>query len=544
MYANIPPPTGGLNARDPRGQMSPNDAIELVNWIPDGETVRSRAGSTTVLAQDLSLINNSNFFPSYDDIQEQALGGVIETLIEYDSGNTSEVTATAANGSPTFEKNNKLLMCSGDKVWLYGTPSTQLKTGITSAKFQSVHFKNKIILTNGKNVPLQYDGTSINNLTITSLVEPDGVTPTGENPQDLWGVNIFKGRAFYWTKNAQHYYYASAGGYQGTLTKNDLSLQVKHGGYLVSIQTYARDSGSGLDDYVAFFFSTGETLIYQGSDPASASAWSLVNSYQLAPPVDIRGFQQLGGDVIVLTIDGWQNLSASLPNQRISNANQIGEKIINLAKSEVQKNSNKFGWDIIYYPKGSLLIINIPQNENKSIQHVQNTKTGMWTTFDNWNAKCFTLLNDELYFADELGNLRKCDVGVNDDGEFITFTARPAFQSFGNESFRKQVNGVQVLTNYRYPKNIHLDINTNYNIKEGKTFDYPPEKELFDWDVSHWNEAYWSNGEDYTSNIVQSPYKMCFGIGYTISILMRMASRTQKINWFSTNVNINKVGGR
>lgn len=543
MYVNTPPTIGGINARDPKSQMSPTDAIGMINLMPNGETVKTRGGSKTVLAQNLSTVDSNSFFPEFKNIVVQNLSGDIETLVEYDAGNTAAVTADSENVNPTRRKDNKLIVGAGEKIWSYDGTASELGSGFTSARWQTVHFDERLILVNGNDSPQTYDGTTLTASTFT-LQDSSGAAAT-DSPSELWGANVFKGRVYYWTLGKQYFYYCQAGSYQGITKQFDLSMQIKQGGYLVTIQTYARDSGSGLDDYIVFIFSTGETLVYQGDDPESADAWSLVNRYSLAPPIDIRGFLPLGGDVIMLTLDGWQNLSTALPNQRISNKGQIGEKIINLAQKNASQHNSKFGWGITSYPKGGMLIINVPISGNKSVQHVMDTRSGSWTTFRGWNAKCFCTLNDDLYFADEHGNIRQADVGTSDNGQFIVYKVRPAYQDFGSQAHRKQVNGVQVITNYRHPKYIHLDVNSDYNDKQGKPFVYPPEYGTFDWDESNWDQDYWADDEESEEETGVKPrYKMCFGWGYSISILMRFASRTQTITWYSTNIKLRKLGGR
>jgi hypothetical protein len=42
---------------------------------------------------------------------------------------------------------------------------------------------------------------------------------------------------------------------------------------------WTNDAGDGVDDYAAFVFSTGEVLVYQGDDPGSVNAWSLIGRF-------------------------------------------------------------------------------------------------------------------------------------------------------------------------------------------------------------------------------------------------------------------------
>ena len=46
--ASVPAPIGGWNARDSLANMSPTDAVQLVNWFPTPTDVTMRKGYTVV----------------------------------------------------------------------------------------------------------------------------------------------------------------------------------------------------------------------------------------------------------------------------------------------------------------------------------------------------------------------------------------------------------------------------------------------------------------------------------------------------------------
>ena len=72
------------------------------------------------------------------------------------------------------------------------------------------------------------------------------------------------------------------------------------------------DSGSGLDDVCIFVSDQGEIAVYQGTDPASASTWSLVGVYEIGKPLNKHASFGAGGDLAILTEDGIIPVSEAL----------------------------------------------------------------------------------------------------------------------------------------------------------------------------------------------------------------------------------------
>ena len=112
----------------------------------------------------------------------------------------------------------------------------------------------------------------------------------------------------------------------------DLSTQCRTGGTLVMMLTLTVD-GDGVDDFAVFVFSTGEALVYQGDDPSNALRWSSSGRFQIGEPLGIRAHCKVGGTEIILTKDGWLDISTALSGGRLSEASTYSDKIIQAAKS-------------------------------------------------------------------------------------------------------------------------------------------------------------------------------------------------------------------
>jgi hypothetical protein len=53
---------------------------------------------------------------------------------------------------------------------------------------------------------------------------------------------------------------------------------------------------------------------------------------------------------------------------------------------------SKFGWELTYYSKASLLMLNVPVNEGSSQeQYAMNSITKAWGQFQGMNANCWAI---------------------------------------------------------------------------------------------------------------------------------------------------------
>ena len=483
---SIPAPIGGWNARDSLDGMQPVDAVTMKNFIPRENAIELRKGS---LKQNTTVINDA-----------------INTMATYRQADGTEI----------------LIACGDSKVYKYDVSTdtlTQLASGFTNSKFQTVNFNNYILFVNGADAPKQYDGTTFGNY--TSAVS--GATGT-----DLKGITVYKGRCYYWENNASKFWYAAAGAYGGALTAFQLDLTAKKGGYVVECCSWTRDSGDGVDDLFVVLMSTGETLVYSGDDPGSN--FSLIGRFNLGKPLSIRGSENLASDRIIVTEDGFVNLSYALQSGRMTDAGNVSSKIISACKEQAKLYPDVFGWDIIFHPRESLLIINIPSG----IQFAMNTNTGGWCEFKGLDIQSWTIHDGKLYAGGSDGYIREIFTGTSDDGNVIAGSVIPAFTALGNRSNQKQLTYVTVTTTIFQKKHIGLAGLADFDIISGGDASIPQSGVLAEWGVTSWGSGNWSGGE---SNVIKNHNMQAKAFGYAISCKLRIKTslQTPKIYSFKYN---------
>lgn len=398
----IPAPVGGLNSRDSLANMAPTDAIKLENWFADMTEVVLRKGSTS-FATNVGTASSD-----------------VETLAEYHVG-TSRKFIAAAN-------NNIYDVTAG------GSSHTSLGSGFTNDRWQWAISAGVMGLVNGADAPRKYDGSSVSSMTISG----SGLTATNLN-----GINVFKQRTFFWTGDDQSFWYSSAVSVMGgTVREFDLGEFGKFGGNLISMVTWNRDSGDGLDDYAAFLMTSGEILIFQGTNPGDASAWAAVGVYKFGNPVADRAVIKHLADPVFITRSGYSPLSFALMDdeqQRQSPWTKIQKDIV----TDVANGVSLFGWQAVEYPDGHMIIFNVPLTSTTWKQHVINTITKAWSVFTGWNAPCFGIYNNNLYFGTTTGSIMQGWTGNNDNGSDIAAQARQAFWDLGAPGISKKITMVE-----------------------------------------------------------------------------------------------------
>lgn len=407
----IPAPTGGWNARDSLANMAPTDAIILENWIPR---------------------------PTYVELRRGYLNHV--------TGTASDVESLMCwRGS-----SEKLFAAAGANIYdvtTAGALPVASHTGATSSRFKSVNFANDagsfLILVNGADTPLKYDGSAFSTTVITGSSGSITLDPT-----TLIDVMMHKRRLHLIEGGSLRVWFLDIEAIAGAAGLLDLGPVFSKGGTLICETTWTLDGGFGPDDYAVYMTDQGQVAIYKGIDPSDATNWSLVGTYDIGEPLGNRALVKFGADVVVLTTDGLVPLSQALTRDRAAEDQiAVTDKIKNAWALAVRQYRNNFGWDAILYPRGQMVICNIPVSElSESQQYNQVTQNGSWCNFTGWNAFCWAICNDSLYFGSTLG-VYEADVGSADGGNVLTGDVKSAFNAFGNAVRTKQFTMMRPILN-------------------------------------------------------------------------------------------------
>ena len=492
---SLPAPVGGWNARDSLADMDPRDARKLVNWFPTTTDCELRGGQTDYAT---------------------SITGLVETLAVYNKlDGTSEMFAVDSND-----------------VWdvsSSGVASAQ-STTVTNGRWQYLNFgdgtNEYLVMVNGVDAPLYYNGTTWTVITGVSSPALTGVTLTS-----LVHVNEYKGRLIFVEKDTLSFWYLAAQAAGGALTEFPLDSLANRGGYLMWSATWSFDSGDGPDDAAVFITSEGEVIVYRGTDPSTAANWVLAGVYFIGKPLGRRSFVKMAGDLVVITQDGAFPLSASLQSSTIDNTVALSNKIKNDFNVAARDYGANFGWEAINYPLRSAMIFNIPLEEDgMHSQYVMNTITGAWCEFDSWDAECFAEYNDEIYYG-LTTEVRKAWTGSSDDGANIIALGKTAFNYFGNTSQQKRFTMfrpmIEINGSLSFLTGMDVDFSnealTGLATSSGVTGDV--------WDTGLWDTAVWSGG----SEIVREWRSPSNNVGYCASVGVQTETANIEIKWIAND---------
>lgn len=496
-------PTGGINDLDPLASMGSEFCIDLENFYPQTGSLNTRQGFKEHVT---------------------GLGGSVKTLITY------------AGQDGTIE----LFACTDEGIYDV-TASTDSPNRVYDINYGEVEWcmfsniaGNFLVVTNGVDAAMLYNGTEW-----SAFVESDTPTNPGEikgvDPTTLTGVTSHKGRLWFVKQDSMQAFYMPFEAIAGEAKPFYLGGSLPRGGYLVEIVTWSLDSGSGMDDKLAFFTSQGEFLIYGGTDPSDATKWQLESMFFISAPIGNSPTCELGGDVILLTRNGVIPLSSVVKgeaNIAVSNS-ALSKRISRTLNRIVNSRYYTPNWEITNIPVLQALVVNIPATSDEPArQYVMNSLTGAWTRF-TYPARCLGLASGRLYFGTTdgrvciqggvlLDNVRLDGTG----GDEIICSMFSAYNYFGDPTTNKHFKLVRPIFQALKPPGYKLRLNVDYDIAAlgGNPPAPGPEGLQYLWNAQNslWNQAFWaSQGTNY------HPWTGVTGLGFCAALLMKVnASET------------------
>jgi len=495
--ASLSAPVGGWNARDGVADMAATDAVSLVNFFPDINSVNIRGGCTD---------------------HATGITGTVETLMAYTSGTASKLFAVANTPSSIFD------------VTAAGAVGAAVVTGLTNGRWEYANVTTAggsyIYAVNGVDAPLLYDGAAWAAITGVSPIAITGVTTT-----TLSNVALFKNRVWFLQKNTLKAWYLPTSAVGGAAAVLDLSSIARQGGYLVALAAWTIDAGYGVDDNLAFITSMGEVIVYRGTDPAGATTWALAGVWALGAPIGKRCLMKFGGDLAVLTMNGLVPLASALQSSRLDPRVALSDKIAGAFSAAANVYGSSFGWQILLSARNAALIVNVPVSATAQEQYVMNTTTQSWARFTGWAASCWENLNDLPYYG-TAGKVVKAWTTTYQDGSNNIFTqALQAFNYFGSRGSVKYFTRARLNFLTDGSPTINAGVNVDFDTSAPASPIAVALSSSALWGAALWGTAVWGQGL-----VVSNNWQGVNGIGYCAGVAVASSSRGINIRWAATDV--------
>jgi hypothetical protein len=569
-------PIGGWNARDSIAEMSPLDAVTLTNMYPTPSDVQLRYGysqySTGITGQVYSLMN-------YSAPTSEKLFAVANGVI-YDS--TAQTTATSVFTGLTNSKfqhinisnagGHFLVACNGydptmiydGSLWFKVATTTTAQTissithvgtlaTLTTSSAHGLITGNRVTISGAS--PSDYNGTYVITVTgTTTFTYVMATTPasnattvgsyttigiTGVDSSTFIGVNLFKNRLWFTQKDTLKAWYLDVNAIGGTATAFDFSGIARNGGYLQAMGTWTIDAGQGVDDYAVFVTNMGEVIVYNGTDPTSATTWALKGVWQLGQTFNRRCFFKYAGDLLLLTQDGLVPLASALQSSRLDPRVNITDKIYQAVSTAASSYYDNFGWQVNYYASQNMLILNVPVSSGIQ-QYVMHTITKSWANFTNISANCWEVHGKADIFFGGNGFVGRFWDNTSDNGSNINATIQQAYSYFDTRATLKRFTMARpIFISDNGLPTVSVGISTDFNpvLASGTVTFNPLNPNGSKWDVSLWDSAYWAGG-----NNIQKQWQGVTGIGFSGGISMSIASQGVDLHWASTDI-VFETGG-
>lgn len=654
--ASVPAPIGGWNARDSLANMSPTDAVQLVNWFPTPTDVTMRKGysvssilTTSTGVKTISTITHvdavatlttatahglvTGAYVSISGTTPAAYSGVFKitvtstTKFTYNMATTPGTDATVVGTylnqattpvntlmNYTTSSGYKLFAAAGTDIWETTTnPATKVFSNITSDKLQFVNITNTagqfLVACNGVDPVMIYDGsawfyvattttapaistiartspsatatvttatahglitgnrvtisgasestfngtfvvtvtgantytyTSTGTSTVTSVTGSyTTIGITGVNSNTFVNVNLFKNRLYFTQKDTLSCWYLPVDSIGGAASPLYFGGIARNSGYLQAMGTWTLDAGQGADDYAVFVTSMGEVIVYNGTDPSSATTWALKGVWQLGQTFSRRCFFKWSGDLLLLTQDGLVPLASALQSSRLDPRINLTDKIYFAVSQAASLYYAEFGWQINYFAGENMLILNIPI-PNGIEQYVMHTITKSWARFTNIQGYCWEVSGDaDMHFGSN-GFVGTFYSATSDDESNITATAQQAYSYFDSPGQLKRFTMVRpILQSTGGVPSVLCGISVDFDTQSqlgAVSFNPSIQKDAV-WDTAKWDGNLWAGGL-VTTKIWQG----VTGIGYTGSVNLNAASRGIELHWASTDY-VMEAGG-
>jgi hypothetical protein len=483
---NIPAPTRGLNTAENLARMTPGSAVVLDNWKPTLQGVALRGGC----ARWCQLPETTPVISAF----EYASGNVQKMF----AGNATKLYDVTANGTPT-------LIASGQSSGNY-----------CASQMANASGDYMMVVNDAGDYPLRFDGSIWTVLNGGQITGPPGSSVVaGHNLTYVWK---YRGRWFFIEGGSMNAWYLPLDAIQGALAMIPLSGAAAKGGKLLFGASWSLDAGNGIDQKCVFVTDLGEILIFSGTDPSNADMWKQEGLYAMSPPLGMNAHLQVGGDLLVATVDGIIPTSQAIAKDvTVLDLAAITLPIKSMWRDEVtakrtwawtMKKWDEYGGIFVTWPGG-------PPGQTRCAAF--NVGTNAWTRFTGWDATCFIRMRSDMYFGTQTGIIMHADQTGTDDGQPYVATlvmGWGVFQSGAAEVTWRQARA-SFRASFAEPFQPQLAATVDYVV----TLPPPPppgqDPGIADvWDQGLWDQAKWDQAAPGTPAVRNTGWVSIGATGY------------------------------
>jgi hypothetical protein len=476
----LPAPTRGIIQNENEAYMQPGGCLVCDNWAPTLRGVKLRGGcirhcvlpETTPIISGFEYVSGNNqrmYAANAHKLYDVTAATPVLVKDSYNSGNYAAAQYTNAGGDWILVANDA------------GDPVLRSKDGVVW-------------------YPLDASGTP-------PATAPDGSSwitgPAGSAVQ--YGHNLsyvwkYRNHLFFIERSSMNAWYLDIDAVGGLLKLIPLSGSASGGGHLLFGAVWSLDAGDGADDKCVFVTDLGEVLVFTGSNPSDAANWRQEGRYAISPPLGMNAHINVGGDLLILTVDGIIPISQAVDKS----AGQLELAMLTrtikpMWRAEVAA-KRAWAWSAEKWDDFGAIFVTTPGGiPGKRYCLLANNATGAWARFPGWDATCFMRLRSEMFFGTQGGVVMQANVGGKDDGALYTATLVGGWETFGTPA--SQIVWHQARAVFRasgaQPFAPQLSATVDYAIKIPPAPSAGPDPGPGEgWDEGTWDVAHWDADSD------------------------------------------------
>lgn len=258
----------------------------------------------------------------------------------------------------------------------------------------------------------------------------DTVDVTGAGTVTFSFISVVNSQLVFGLANKMEFWYLPPGNVTGQLSLFDLTVAIgttRIGGNLVQITNVPRDSGMGMQDYVAMFTDKGEIIVYQCTDFSDPTKITYHGTYLTMPFIGYNFIQKYMNDLLLMTIGGVTTFQDVVSAGVSVSTDRLFSAPIN--DSWVENNFNLNGYKSLIVPQEDFIMFNIPKGNNKYNQWVVDLSSHKWSSFNSIDPTCFMNHDGRLYFGKADGIYEYTNDGIPSD-QFIISEIQTSYSNF------------------------------------------------------------------------------------------------------------------
>jgi hypothetical protein len=366
------------------------------------------------------------------------------------------------------------------------------------------------------------------------------------DPDSLTHVVAWKNRLWFTQRDKATGWYLDVGAIYGTAARFDFGNKFKYGGNLVGLWSWTIDGGSGVDDLLVAISSAGDLLIYQGTDPASASTFAMRGTWFLGGvPAGRRIASDFGGDLLVITQLGALPLSKLIGGAlNLDPQIYISGKISTLFNDLMNVRKSLTGWEIKLHPTDNAVFVNLPKLAGGEYEQLaMSFVTRGWARLTGLPVACAETWHGSLYFGTADG--RVCiNTGYVDNNQLagstnstaIPWSVLTSYQNLGTGQIKRvQFIKPMFATDGTAPS-FEGEARYDFDLTDPDDVSFASTSTAGTWDSGSWDSAVWGSGQGIAGSNVGSA-----GMGSNVALAISGSSKA-KTTLIGVNVAFD-VGG-